>query len=72
MRKLELVVVVKWNATGKAKCPWNTDITILGDGQVVATATLGGKYNQRQALATFQRNPKQFNFRPALPQKAAS
>lgn len=47
-------------STKAVRCPYKTNITIRFGDTVVAAATLGGKYNEAQALGEFKRNPHRF------------
>lgn len=49
---------------GRGKCPHISDIEILFDGKVIATATLGGTYSQKDALNAFKRERGRFKLLP--------
>ncbi len=66
MRKLDTtpVATVQYVKKGTGRCPWVTGVTIEVAGVQVATATLGGRYSQEQALAEFRRNRGRFKLLP--------
>ncbi len=61
MKKLNTALVaVVTRKPGSGKCYTATHIRIEAAGLLVAEATLGGAYNQAQALAEFRRNSSRF------------
>lgn len=58
-----LTAKVTLSDTGRVKCPKTSNVHILSGEMVVATAILGGNYNQQQALAEFRRNQKRFTLK---------
>lgn len=51
----------KLTATVEDNGKGGTRILVKADTVVVGEATLGGRYNQVQAVAEFRKNPKRFN-----------
>jgi hypothetical protein len=62
-----LVVVVRYVQGQTARLPWVTEVEIRLGGTVMATATLGGRFSQRQALAEFRRQPGRFHKANCVP-----
>jgi hypothetical protein len=58
--KQTLTAVVVYQHGKNHRCPVVTEVTVRLGGVAVATATLGGRYTQAQALAEYRRNPDRF------------